>query len=100
MSLASPVLRALAPAKVNLGLFVGPVRERDGKHELATVMKSISLADELTLRPAPPGASGDELVCAEIAGPAEQNLAALALREFRRRTGWDAPPQQLRVVKR
>ncbi len=26
--------RALAPAKVNLGLFVGPRRERDGRHEL------------------------------------------------------------------
>ena len=42
-------LRALAPAKINLGLFVGPLRERDGRHELVSVMQSISLADELTL---------------------------------------------------
>jgi 4-diphosphocytidyl-2-C-methyl-D-erythritol kinase len=94
------MLRALAPAKVNLGLFVGPAREPDAKHELATVMQSISLADEVTLQSAPAGASGDQLICPEIAGPAEHNLAALALREFRRQTGWDAPPQLLRVVKR
>ena len=31
--------RALAPAKVNLGLFVGPVRAQDGRHELVTVMQ-------------------------------------------------------------
>jgi 4-diphosphocytidyl-2C-methyl-D-erythritol kinase len=36
---------ALAPAKVNLGLFLGPTRASDGRHELATVMQSISLAD-------------------------------------------------------
>ena len=41
--------RTLAPAKVNLGLFLGPIREQDGRHELVTVMQSISLADELTL---------------------------------------------------
>ncbi len=100
MSERPRVLRALAPAKVNLGLFVGPIRERDSKHELATVMQSISLADEVTLQPAPAGAGGDEIACPEIAGPPERNLAALALGAFRRHTGWDAPPQLLRVVKR
>ena len=49
--------RALAPAKINLGLFLGPVREADGRHELVSVMQSISLADELTLSSAPAGAS-------------------------------------------
>jgi 4-diphosphocytidyl-2-C-methyl-D-erythritol kinase len=45
-------LRASAPAKINLGLFVGPAREQDGRHELASVMQSISLADQLTLESA------------------------------------------------
>ncbi len=46
-------LRALAPAKVNLGLFLGPLRAADARHELVSVMQSISLADEVTLEPAP-----------------------------------------------
>ncbi len=54
---SSPALRALAPAKINLG----PVRRagarRDGRHELVSVMQSISLADELTLEPRAGGAS-------------------------------------------
>jgi 4-diphosphocytidyl-2-C-methyl-D-erythritol kinase len=102
---APALLRALAPAKINLGLFLGPVRERDGRHELVTVMQSISLADELTLGPAQPGArpagpSEDRLECEGVPGPPEQNLAWLALREFRAETGWDAPAQLLRIEKR
>jgi 4-diphosphocytidyl-2-C-methyl-D-erythritol kinase len=100
VSSESPVLRALAPAKINLGLFMGPTRERDSKHELATVMQSISLADELTLQPAPAGATEDALLCPGVEGPAEENLAGAALGEFRRRTGWDGPPQLLKIVKR
>jgi len=50
-------LRASAPAKINLGLFLGPVRAADGRHELASAMQSISLADELTLESLPPAAS-------------------------------------------
>jgi 4-diphosphocytidyl-2-C-methyl-D-erythritol kinase len=92
--------RALAPAKVNLGLFLGPLREADGRHELVSVMQSISLADELTLEPAAAGASGDELLCPGVPGPASENLAARALASFRARTGWDAPPQRLEIVKR
>ena len=88
--------RALAPAKINLGLFHGPRRE-DGRHELVTVMQSISLADEVTLGPAPAGADGDIVVCPGVEGP---NLAADALAAFRAATGWDAPPQQLTIDKR
>ncbi len=94
-----PTLRALAPAKINLGLFLGPVREADARHELVSVMQSISLADELTLSEAPGGRLGDELVCPGVPGPPEQNLAARALREFRQRTGWQAPPLRLTVEK-
>jgi 4-diphosphocytidyl-2-C-methyl-D-erythritol kinase len=110
-------LRALAPAKINLGLFLGPVRE-DGKHELVTVMQSISLADELTLELADadpavgvtreetvgetgrPEAGLDEVVCPGVSGPAARNLAALALAAFRDATGWDAPPLRLSIHKR
>ncbi|HEX4563270.1 MAG TPA: hypothetical protein VH115_02345, partial [Solirubrobacteraceae bacterium] len=84
-------LRALAPAKVNLGLFVGQVRASDGRHELVTVMQSISLADELTLAPAPPGTPADELIAPALAGSPAQNLAARALGAFRAATGWDHP---------
>jgi 4-diphosphocytidyl-2-C-methyl-D-erythritol kinase len=96
-------LHALAPAKINLGLFVGPTRA-DGRHELASVMQSISLADELTLQAAPdPGASGDVVVCPGLGDPPPppaENLAAAALAAFRAATGWDAPPLHLHIVKR
>ena len=39
-------------------------------------MQSISLADELTLEPAPAGAGEDEVVCPGVPGPAQENLAA------------------------
>jgi 4-diphosphocytidyl-2-C-methyl-D-erythritol kinase len=101
------VLRALAPAKVNLGLFLGPRRAEDGRHELATVMQSISLADELTLEPAPTGADAgsgsgggeDQILCPGVPGAPQENLAAAALRAFRASTGWDAPPLRLSIAK-
>jgi 4-diphosphocytidyl-2-C-methyl-D-erythritol kinase len=92
--------RALAPAKVNLGLFLGPRRESDGRHELVTVMQSISLADELSLQEAAPGAERDEIVCPGVPGAPQENLAARALEAFRSATGWRAPPLQLRIDKR
>jgi len=111
------VLRELAPAKINLGLFVGPKRASDGRHELVSVMQSISLADELTLEPAgaAPGperrvggereqaddrGERDEVLCPGVPGASADNLAARALRAFRAATGWDAPPQRLRIAKR
>ena len=39
-------LFARAPGKVNLSLFVGS-RRPDGRHELITLIESVSLADEL-----------------------------------------------------
>jgi len=89
-------LRALAPAKINLGLFVGPKRE-DGRHELVSVMQSISLADELTLEHAPAGAERDEVVCPGVVG---ENLAARALELFRGATGWDEGWVRLTIDKR
>ncbi len=99
--MSAPVgYRALAPAKINLGLFVGPARASDGRHELVSVMQSISLADELTLEQAPAQATADELVCPGLPGDPEDNLAARALSAFRAATGWEAPPLRLSVHKR
>lgn len=91
--------RALAPAKINLGLFLGPTRE-DGKHELVTVMQSISLADELTLEWAPAGVEEDEVLCPGVSGPPVENLAAAALRAFREATSWGGAPLRLKIDKR
>ncbi|MGL6278230.1 MAG: hypothetical protein ACRC50_01570, partial [Gaiella sp.] len=41
----------LAPAKLNLALVVGPLGS-DGKHEVATVLQRVELADEVTVWPA------------------------------------------------
>jgi 4-diphosphocytidyl-2-C-methyl-D-erythritol kinase len=97
---APGVHRALAPAKINLGLFVGPVRESDGRHELVSVMQSISLADELTLELADTESGHDEVVCPGVPGGARENLAGAALRAFRASTGWQAPPLRLSILKR
>lgn len=95
--------RERAPAKINLGLFVGPVRAQDARHELASVMQSISLADELTLESASatPGATGgDEIVCPGVPEGAGENLAGAALRVFREATGWNVGPLRLSIAKR
>jgi 4-diphosphocytidyl-2-C-methyl-D-erythritol kinase len=42
---------AEAPAKINLALVVGPLRE-DGKHEIVSVMAPLELADRIELEPA------------------------------------------------
>jgi 4-diphosphocytidyl-2-C-methyl-D-erythritol kinase len=96
----STVYRALAPAKINLGLFLGPSRAGDDRHELVSVMQSISLADELTLQGAPAGLEEDEVLCPGVPGPAHENLAARALQAFREATGWSSPPLRLSVHKR
>src|SRR4051795_4672448 len=93
-------LEEIAPAKLNVCLFVGPRRERDGRHELVTVFQPLTLADRVTLEPAPLGAHADEVACPGVPGPPEANLAAAALRAFRARPGWAGPPVQLHVEKR
>ncbi|MBA2636626.1 MAG: 4-(cytidine 5'-diphospho)-2-C-methyl-D-erythritol kinase, partial [Solirubrobacterales bacterium] len=99
-------LTALAPAKVNLCLHLGPLRP-DGRHELVSIMDTVSLADRLVLESATPdgsggaapdaGLDGDEVRCPGVAGP---NLAASALAAFRAATGWSGPPLLLRIDKR
>jgi 4-diphosphocytidyl-2-C-methyl-D-erythritol kinase len=46
------VRRAPATAKLNLALVVGPLRE-DGRHEVATVLQRLDLADRVAVEPAP-----------------------------------------------
>jgi 4-diphosphocytidyl-2-C-methyl-D-erythritol kinase len=97
VSTADPLpLCVLAPAKINLGLFVGPTRT-DARHELVSVMQSISLADELTLEHAPAGAECDEVVCPGVTG---ENLATRALELFRGATGWEEGWMRLTIDKR
>ena len=43
-------MRAPAPAKINLALVVGPTRA-DGKHEVATVLQRVDLADRVAIAP-------------------------------------------------
>ncbi|MBJ7331105.1 MAG: 4-(cytidine 5'-diphospho)-2-C-methyl-D-erythritol kinase [Solirubrobacteraceae bacterium] len=83
----------MAPAKVNLCLYVGPTRA-DGRHELVTVMDSVSLHDTVALTP---GEGQDEVICPGVDGP---NLAGTALQAFRAETGWDGPPVRLTITKR
>jgi 4-diphosphocytidyl-2-C-methyl-D-erythritol kinase len=80
-------------AKINLCLFLGPVRE-DGRHELVTLFESVSLSDELTITPRAEGP--DEVICPGVSG---RNLARDALAALRS-AGWDAPPVRVEIEKR
>ena len=86
-------LFARAPGKVNLSLFVGS-RRPDGRHELVTLIESVSLADELEL--VTRVALDDEVVCP---GVEEPNIVSRALAGLRDR-GWDAPRVQVTIRKR
>jgi 4-diphosphocytidyl-2-C-methyl-D-erythritol kinase len=88
-------LHERAPAKVNLGLTLGPVRA-DGRHELVTVMQPVDLCDRVRLAPAGLGATADEVICPGVEG---DNLAAAALRAFRAQTGWTGAPVRLQIDK-
>ena len=51
MRARAPFTRAPATAKINLALVVGPRRD-DGRHEVATVLQRVDLADRVTIEPA------------------------------------------------
>ncbi len=92
---------ARVPAKVNLHLAVGPVRD-DGYHELVTVFHAVSLFDEVTVAPAD---TGSITVTGEGAGrvPADAtNLAARAAAVLARAASPDreAPGLAIRIRKR
>jgi 4-diphosphocytidyl-2-C-methyl-D-erythritol kinase len=80
-----------APAKLNLGLYLGRVRP-DGLHELCSLFEPLALADLIRIEEA----DADEVICAGVVG---ENLAARALAALRAR-GWDHPPLRIEIEKR
>src|SRR5215475_1145489 len=80
-----------APAKLNLGLYLGRPRP-DGLHELCSLFEPLALADLLRIEEA----ERDEVVCPGVEG---ENLATRALRALRE-AGWDAPPLRIEIEKR
>jgi 4-diphosphocytidyl-2-C-methyl-D-erythritol kinase len=81
----------LAPAKLNLCLYVGPRRD-DGLHEIRSLFEPLELADELRVTEA----AEDEVVIEGIEGPDLTAKALTALREH----GWSGPPLRIEVTKR
>ena len=69
--------RAPAPAKLNLALVVGP-RRADGKHEVATVLQRLDLADRVAISPAR---------TLSVSGFAADTLVVRALTELGRAAG-------------
>lgn len=84
-------MRLLAPAKINLCLFLGSRRD-DGLHGLLSLFEPIGLADVLEVSPA----DADEVVCPGVEG---DNLADSALAALRR-LGWGAPRVRVEIEKR
>ena len=82
-----------APAKLNLCLYLGPVRE-DGLHELRSLFCPLALSDRIKVTSADEGL--DEVVCERVEGP---NLAADALAALRTRE-WGGPPLRVEIDKR
>lgn len=80
-----------APAKLNLGLRVGPVRD-DGLHELRSLFCPLELADRVRVSPA----EADTVLCPAVEGPNLATAALVALRE----AGWQAPPVRIEIDKR
>jgi 4-diphosphocytidyl-2-C-methyl-D-erythritol kinase len=87
-------LETRAPAKINVCLFLGPTRA-DGRHELVSVMQSVSLTDRVRLELA--DGPRDEVHCPGVDG---DNLVTRAIAEFRALTGWDGDPVRVSIKKR
>ena len=92
------VLSGLAPAKVNLTLEVGGTRP-DGFHDLTSILQTLALADEVTLRPA-------ASMAMEVTGPFAagtpldaSNLAWRAVDALAGALGREPEPFHIRIVK-
>jgi len=84
-------MRLLAPAKLNLCLYLGRPRA-DGLHALCSLFEPLTLADVLEVTES----SGDEVLCAGVEG---ENLAARALAALRGR-GWESGSLRVEIEKR
>jgi 4-diphosphocytidyl-2-C-methyl-D-erythritol kinase len=82
-------VRAPAPAKINLALVVGPLRD-DGKHEVVTVLQRIDLVDRIEVEEA------NEL---RVEGFAADTLVGAALRDLAEAAGVE-PRWRVRIEKR
>ena len=80
--------RAPAPAKINLALVVGPVRD-DGKHEVLTVLQRIDVVDRIEL---------DDATALRIEGFPGDTLVRSALEELARSAGVE-PRWRVRIEK-
>jgi 4-diphosphocytidyl-2-C-methyl-D-erythritol kinase len=86
-------LETRAPGKINVCLYLGPTRE-DGRHELVSVMQSVTLADRLRLEA---GDGRDEVDCPGVDG---DNLVSAAMERFRVATGWRGDAVRISIDKR
>lgn len=101
-------MQFLAPAKLNLCLFLGSTRA-DGLHRLLSLFEPLGLADRLDVESANPSASAASSVdSVSLEGqiglaldlqPEPENLVTRALTAARR-AGWQSPPLKVRLEKR
>jgi 4-diphosphocytidyl-2-C-methyl-D-erythritol kinase len=93
------MLRAAAPAKVNLTLSVGP-RAADGYHPVRSVFLRIGLSDMLAVEHAPQAAADELAVDGDFPCPVEGNLVLHALSLVRSAAGHPLPPLRAQLTKR
>src|SRR5262245_45662036 len=82
-------MRASAPAKINLGLVVGPLRT-DGKHELLTIYQRVGIADRIEV---------DAAERLTVEGFPQDTLVRTALELLAARTNME-PRWRVRIEKR
>jgi len=78
-TLSGKVVTLRAPAKVNLGLWVGP-RRRDGFHEIVTTMVPVELSDTVIVAPAQAGITLS--VDSKLVPAGQENIACRAAALF------------------
>ena len=94
-------VRVRVPAKVNLSLRVGPLRD-DNFHELTTIFHAISLTDDVTVSEGPSGSGRTMAITGSSAAsvPADDtNLAAQAARALATFAGLPDPDVGIEIMK-